>query len=180
MEYWKSMMKSPRRLSNSKKAGGEDRLWAPWRISYIQAPKNDDANCIFCSAFKRKHHDQVLFTSRHSTAMLNIFPYNNGHLMVAPRRHLPDLSLLKESELLDLFKSVVTAQARLKKALKPDGFNIGINIGRAGGAGITGHLHVHIVPRWIGDTNFMPTVAGTKVISQSLEELLQILRTCTP
>jgi ATP adenylyltransferase len=103
--------------------------------------------------------------------MLNIFPYNNGHLMVAPLRHTRHLKRLSETEILDVFRGLIRAQKILSRVLKPDGFNIGINIGRASGAGITGHVHIHIVPRWIGDTNFMPSIHGTKVISQSLKEL---------
>lgn len=107
--------------------------------------------------------------------MLNIFPYNNGHMMVSPLRHVKDLSALKAAETLDLFKTLSETKALLNKILKPDGYNIGINISRSAGAGIPGHLHIHIVPRWNGDTNFMPLVAGTKVISQSLDELYRQL-----
>jgi ATP adenylyltransferase len=146
-----------------------DRLWAPWRIKYVQAipRKKTKAGCIFC-----KPVDHVVFTTRLSECMLNIFPYNNGHLMVAPRRHCGDLSALSEREQLDLLRSVNRAKKLLEKVLAPDGFNIGINISRTAGAGIPGHIHVHIVPRWNGDTNFMPVTAGTKVLSQSLDELL--------
>ena len=103
--------------------------------------------------------------------MLNIFPYNNGHIMCAPLRHVKELALLNDAEMLDLWQSVVLAQKLLKTALNPDGFNIGINLARSAGAGIIGHIHVHIVPRWQGDTNFMPVIHHTKVLSQSLEEL---------
>jgi ATP adenylyltransferase len=149
-----------------------DRLWAPWRIHYIQAipKKKQQRGCIFC-----KRDEYVVFTTRYSKCMLNIFPYNNGHLMIAPRRHCADISLLKEKELLDLMHSVTHAKRLLEKVLVPEGFNIGINIGRSAGAGIPGHLHVHIVPRWNGDTNFMPVASGTKVLSQSLDELLKQL-----
>lgn len=108
--------------------------------------------------------------------MLNIFPYNNGHLLVAPRRHLRDISQLKKIEDLDLFASLHQAKKLLNKVLRPHGYNIGINLGEAAGAGIAGHLHIHIVPRWRQDANFMPVVAKTKVISQSLDELLKLLR----
>jgi ATP adenylyltransferase len=108
--------------------------------------------------------------------MLNIYPYNNGHLMIAPLRHVKDLSSLNDAELLDLMRSVEKARSLLSKALKPDGFNIGVNMSRVAGAGIPGHLHVHIVPRWNGDTNFMPVIGNTKVISQSLDALHKLLR----
>jgi ATP adenylyltransferase len=108
--------------------------------------------------------------------LLNIFPYNNGHLMVAPVRHLRKLEQLKDFEILDLFKALAKAKQLLDKVLKPKGYNIGINLSDIAGAGIPGHLHIHIVPRWKGDTNFMPVLAGTKIISQSLDELFRRLR----
>jgi len=104
-------------------------------------------------------------------ALLNIYPYNNGHVMVSPLRHVADICALTKEEMLDLFQLVAKSQKMLAKLLRPEGFNIGINIGRSAGAGITGHLHIHIVPRWRGDSNFMPTLNNTKVLSQSLDEL---------
>lgn len=148
-----------------------DRLWAPWRINYIR--KKKQKGCIFCRAVKAKSKkkDYVLFKTRYSVGMLNIYPYNNGHCMVSPVRHIGKLERLTDAESLDLFKSLNRIKRLLDKVLKPDGYNIGINIARGAGAGIVSHLHLHIVPRWIGDTNFMPTVYGAKVISQSLDEL---------
>ncbi len=108
--------------------------------------------------------------------MLNIFPYNNGHVMVAPLRHVRNLGNLTDVETLDLFSAVTRAQKLIDKILKPQGYNIGINLGRASGAGVPGHLHIHIVPRWVGDVNFMPVATGTKVISQSLDELHKLLK----
>jgi ATP adenylyltransferase len=108
--------------------------------------------------------------------MLNIYPYTNGHLLVSPLRHLRDISQLRQDEVVDLFKCLNKAKALLQKTLRPQGFNIGLNLTRTAGAGITGHLHVHIVPRWEGDTNFMPVVSNTKVISQSLEALARCLK----
>lgn len=107
--------------------------------------------------------------------MLNIFPYNNGHVMVSPLRHKKEFNLLSDKEIVDLFRTVDKIKALLEKVLKPDGYNIGINIGKSAGAGITGHLHIHIVPRWIGDSNFMPALYDTKIISQSLDELYKLL-----
>jgi len=117
-----------------------------------------------------------VFESAHSICLLNIFPYNNGHLMVAPKKHVKDLDELDSEQLLALVQDLLEAKKLLSKVLKPEGFNIGINSGTVAGAGIPGHLHIHIVPRWTGDTNFMPVLGGTKVISQSLEELRKRLR----
>ena len=151
-----------------------DKLWAPWRINYIRNYKQK--KCVFCQSIKGLRKDYVLFKTPHSVAILNIFPYNNGHIMVSPLRHVKELRLLKDSEMLDLFSTLNKAKALLQKVLKPDGFNIGINVGKSAGAGIIGHLHIHIVPRWTGDTNFMPVLCGTKIISQSLDELYKQLR----
>jgi ATP adenylyltransferase len=160
-----------------------DKLWAPWRINYVQAKKQK--GCIFCAAARQFAHgraqtsstrDYVVFKTAHSLCLLNIFPYNNGHLMIAPLRHVRDLSRLRNEELLDLMRSVETARLLLGRTLKPEGFNIGINMSAVAGAGIPGHLHVHVVPRWKGDTNFMPVVGNTKIISQSLGQLHKILR----
>jgi len=154
-----------------------DKLWAPWRIKYISA-LNKKKGCIFCHAQSGKTEGQVVFKTKYSVVMLNIFPYNNGHILIAPRAHIRDIAQLNDAQLLDLMRSLNKAKSLLQKTLKPDGFNIGINLGRAAGAGITAHMHLHIVPRWVGDTNFISTIAGTKVISQSLEELLKRLKKC--
>jgi ATP adenylyltransferase len=151
-----------------------DKLWAPWRINYIKGKKSK--MCVFCQSAKGNHRKSLIFKTRYSLLLLNIFPYNNGHLMAAPKRHVRDLSCLEEAEVLDIIRTLNKAKKLLEKELRPDGFNIGINISRAGGAGITGHLHIHIVPRWIGDTNFMPALCNTKVISQSLSELHKRLK----
>ena len=152
-----------------------DRLWAPWRIKYIRAHKKQ-RGCIFCKAVKSAKHDYVIFITTHSIAMLNIFPYNNGHIMVTPKRHTAELTKLTGPEALDLFGAICKAKKILDKTLKPQGYNIGMNISPSAGAGIVGHLHIHIVPRWVGDTNFMPVVHQTKVISESLDELYRQLK----
>ncbi|MBI4708569.1 MAG: HIT domain-containing protein [Candidatus Omnitrophica bacterium] len=152
-----------------------DKLWAPWRIKYITSTKKQKS-CIFCQAAKLKNKHYVVFKTKHSVVLLNIFPYNNGHLMVCPIRHIKDLTALKQEETLDLFDSLKTSQLLLQKTLRPEGFNIGINLSKSAGAGITGHMHIHIVPRWRGDTNFMPVIGETKIISQSLKELLKLLK----
>lgn len=150
-----------------------EKLWAPWRINYIRNCRQK--KCIFCSGAKAPRKKFVIMKTTHSIAMLNIFPYNNGHIMVSPLRHKKGLELLSDSEILDLFCTVNKIKALLEKILKPDGFNIGINLGKSAGAGITGHLHIHIVPRWTGDTNFMPVLYNTKIISQSLDQLYKLL-----
>ena len=155
-----------------------DKLWAPWRAKYIRL--NHAKGCIFCIENKDRERFKtvpclVIKKSKLSFAMLNIYPYNNGHIMVSPYRHVKDLKGLNDSEILDIMKLTIEVQGLLEKKLKPHGFNIGINVGRAGGAGYKNHLHIHIVPRWIGDTNFMPVVTNTKIVSQSLKELHKIL-----
>ena len=159
-----------------------NRLWAPWRINYVSAIKETSAKrykkCLFCRLLKAKNDKKNLIVTRSkfSFSILNKFPYNNGHVMVAPLRHVADIEDLKDSEVLDLFNLVLSSKVALKKILKPHGYNIGLNLGKISGAGIEKHLHVHIVPRWLGDINFMPTVASTRVISQSLDELYRKLK----
>jgi len=151
-----------------------DRLWAPWRIKYIKNKKGK--KCIFCESVKDKRKNYVILKTSHSVAMLNTFPYNNGHIMVSPIEHKAGISQLKEAQILDLFRTLNKAKELLDAVLKPHGYNIGINISKSAGAGITGHLHIHVVPRWIGDTNFMPALYDTKIISQSLDELYKQLK----
>lgn len=152
-------------------------LWAPWRISYVTRANSLSKECIFCKALNGSDEEHyVVYRSSHSIAMLNLYPYNNAHTMVAPRRHVPSLELLRDEELLDLFKTVCLVVEALRKEYKPHGFNIGINIGHAAGAGIESHVHVHIVPRWSGDTNFMPIVAGTKVLPEDLRSTWNRIR----
>jgi ATP adenylyltransferase len=151
-----------------------DRLWAPWRIKYLELKKQK--KCLFCKSIKSKRKNYVIIKNRYAFSILNIFPYNNGHTMVSCLRHVRELSQLKEMEVIDLVKTLNQTKSLLDKVLKPDGYNIGINISKSAGAGITGHLHIHIVPRWQGDNNFMPAVYNTKVISQSLDELYKRLK----
>jgi len=157
-----------------------DRLWAPWRIKYIRnigkVSRLKKEGCIFCKAASLKAKDYVILKTKYSLSMLNIFPYNNGHSMVAPIKHIAALHELKEAQVIDLFKTLLKTKELLDKVLKPKGYNIGININDIAGAGIPEHLHIHIVPRWKGDTNFMTTVADIKVISQSLGELYKQLK----
>jgi ATP adenylyltransferase len=144
-------------------------LWAPWRMEYILGDKEE--GCIFCSkpAAKRDEENLILFQGRDVFVMMNKFPYNNGHLMLVPKRHCVDLEELTDRESQELFDLMKTSVRVLKSTLRPHGFNVGINIGISGGAG-EAHLHLHIVPRWTGDTNFMPVLVETKIIPQYLEE----------
>ena len=153
-----------------------ERLWAPWRMSYIKNA-NKAKGCLFCRVLRSKKDKEnlVLLRSEHSFAVLNIYPYNNGHLMASPKRHVISIELLNDAEICDLINTVKKAKLLLDRVLKPEGYNIGINVGRAAGAGIIGHLHIHIVPRWNGDTNFMPILSNAKIISQSLNELYRKL-----
>ncbi len=146
-------------------------LWAPWRMDYIRQPKQ--GGCFLCDMFRAAADRENLIVRRGPTCaiVMNRFPYNNGHLMVAPYRHFPDLAGLNDGERLELMHLIEKGVEALKAAVRPDGFNIGINLGRVAGAGLDTHLHLHIVPRWNGDTNFMPVLADTKVIPQTLEEL---------
>lgn len=154
-----------------------DRLWAPWRIGYISNSKKTKG-CLFCGVSKEKADKKnlVIYRSKYVFSILNKFPYNNGHLMICPYRHIKDLGQINADEIADLFAVLNKMRLLLESVLKPDGFNVGMNIGRVAGAGIPGHLHLHVVPRWKEDTNFMPALFSTKVISQSLEELYDNLR----
>jgi len=152
-----------------------DKIWAPWRIGYIA--KKKERGCIFCNAAKSKSkRDFVIIKTALSIAILNKFPYNNGHLMVCPLRHTSDIEALTNAEIVDLFGVIKKCKKKLGKMLHPHGYNIGINLGKDAGAGITNHLHIHIVPRYCGDMNFMPVISDVKVIPQSLEELAEILK----
>jgi len=145
-----------------------ERIWAPWRVQYINAEKQE--GCIFCDKPKQDKDDEnyILKRGRLGLIMLNAYPYNNGHLMVAPYRHVADISDLADEELLSVMHLVSLGKKVLSRAFSPDGFNIGINMGRVAGAGIEDHIHIHIVPRWNGDTNFMPVLADIKVMPQAL------------
>ncbi len=153
-----------------------ERLWAPWRIEYVRMEKMEE--CIFCK-FPKEDRDEenlILHRGKYAFIIMNNYPYNPGHLMVAPYRHVANFEDLKGDEVLELYALTSLAIKAIKNAMKPQGFNIGINIGRVAGAGIEGHVHVHIVPRWNGDTNFMPVISDTKVIVQGLRENYKELR----
>ncbi|WP_456450775.1 HIT family protein [Palaeococcus sp. (in: euryarchaeotes)] len=151
-------------------------IWAPWRIEYIRSPKHD--GCIFCD-FPKENRDRerlILYRGEHAFVIMNNYPYNPGHVMIAPYRHVGKWEELTDEELLDMMKLSQLIIKALKRAMNPDGFNLGVNLGRVAGAGIEDHVHIHIVPRWNGDTNFMPVVADTKIIPESLEETYKELK----
>ncbi len=147
-------------------------LWAPWRLAYIKRAGRPDEQCIFC-ALPREGRDRenlILHQGQRAFAMLNAFPYNSGHLMIVPHRHVANPADLDDADALEMLRLTTAAMQALRDAYRPEGFNIGINIGRAAGAGILDHLHVHIVPRWVGDTNFMPVLGEVKVLPEDLTE----------
>ena len=154
-----------------------DRLWAPWRMEYIKDMGKTDG-CFLCTAAAseddRAHH--VVWRTGGALVVLNRWPYNNGHLLIAPKAHkaeLEQLDKMETAQLMDLLKRAVRV---LKEIVQAEGFNVGLNLGRVAGAGVPGHLHWHVVPRWNGDTNFMPVISDTKIVVQSLEVLWEMLR----
>jgi ATP adenylyltransferase len=159
-------------------AGGFERLWTPWRMEYIKSTGRDDQpECIFCELPARDDDEKNLILARSEQAfvILNAFPYNAGHLMVAPFRHVGELEDVSVEELGDLDALLQRSIRALKEEYQPHGFNIGMNLGRVAGAGIPDHVHWHVVPRWNGDTNFMPVVGQTKVLPELLGESFQRL-----
>lgn len=152
-------------------------LWAPWRMQYILAVDKQQG-CIFC--IKPQEADDkrnlILYRGKSSFIMMNRYPYNNAHLMISPYKHISDLEQLSDKENLELMRLIRKSITILKEKLSPHGFNIGMNLGRVAGAGVENHLHFHIVPRWEGDTNFMPVIGHTKVMSEGLEETWEKLR----
>jgi ATP adenylyltransferase len=168
-----------------------DQLWAPWRLGYIQGTnpspadvqrspawlEGADLDCFLCraAADSADRGNLVVASGQHSLVVLNRYPYNNGHLLIAPREHRATLNELNAETHLEMMHSIGGMVELLKRLIKADGFNVGLNLGRVAGAGVPGHLHWHVVPRWHGDTNFMPVVADVSVIPQSLEALLTLL-----
>lgn len=167
-------------------------IWAPWRVGYILGEQpgtgsdatenpvpetNPQTGCIFCDKPASNDDAKHLIVARGQTCfvLLNLYPYNNGHLMVAPYRHVSRLEDLADEEIADLMRAARRIEPILRQKLNPDGFNIGMNIGHVAGAGIADHLHLHMVPRWSGDTNFMPVLSDTKVIPQSLAAVRDLL-----
>lgn len=150
-----------------------EKLWSPWRSNYIDSFKNasDDDECVFCSAQKEdieNDNSLVLYKAKYCFIMMNLYPYNNGHLMIIPYHHIAEYTDLRDEELGEIMELNKQSIHALKDVMSPHGFNFGANIGQAAGAGIHTHLHFHLVPRWNGDTNFMPVLGDVKIISQDL------------
>ncbi len=151
-------------------------IFAPWRIRYIQSPGHE--GCIFCD-FPAENQDEkrlILYRGKWSFIIMNTYPYNPGHVMIAPYAHKAELEKLSSEEVLEIFENSKAIMKAIEKTMNPDGFNLGINIGKVAGAGIVDHIHLHIVPRWNGDTNFMPVLADVRVIPEALEETYRKLK----
>ncbi|NDD05789.1 MAG: HIT domain-containing protein [Proteobacteria bacterium] len=147
-------------------------LWAPWRMTFLKDENVMRTGCVFCNLLKEEQDSKnlILHRSKTSFVILNKYPYNNGHLMVVPLKHTADFDTLNASELAELMDLSNHCMKALKEVYQPEGYNFGLNLGAAGGAGIREHLHFHLVPRWLGDTNFMPVLADIKTMPQHLEE----------
>ena len=153
-----------------------ERLWSPWRLEYVTGG-NKKAGCVFCETTRPPHPDSlIVFEGTSCFVILNLYPYNNGHLMVVPRRHVPSLVALTGEELAEIALLAQRSEAALTEAYHPHGMNVGINLGKAAGAGVEEHIHVHVVPRWNGDTNFMTTVGNMRVLPEELGATLTRLR----
>jgi len=155
-------------------------LWAPWRMEYITGDKTDasaENSCVFCvgSSTQQDEQRQILHRGELAFVVMNRFPYSNGHLLVVPYRHLADIGELSVDERAEMFELVCLAQQALQEVMNPQGFNLGMNLGAAAGAGIAAHLHWHVVPRWQGDTNFMPVIGELRVIPQHFQRTYELL-----
>jgi len=164
---------------DSNEEAGKTRLWAPWRMKYIESAAQDaESGCFLCA--NPTHEDGpenlVLLRGEHCFIIMNLYPYNNGHLMIAPYRHVGDFQELTPAEIAEAGMLTKRCLKALDETMHPHGYNIGLNLGRVAGAGVEDHIHLHIVPRWSGDTNFMPVLADTKVVSESLVESWKRLR----
>ncbi|BFI75340.1 HIT domain-containing protein [Sulfurisphaera ohwakuensis] len=156
-----------------------DILWAPWRSKYVsEASKNKSSSCLFCDVIGKKEdkNNWIVYRGKFSFIILNAFPYNPGHLMVVPYKHVSSIEGLEEKEILEMMYFLKVSIKAIRKVYSPDGFNIGINIGRVAGAGIDQHVHIHLVPRWNGDVNFMPVIGGVKVLPEILEDTYNKLK----
>lgn len=155
-----------------------EQLWAPWRAQYFENHKGE--GCIFCDlpAMDDDAKTLILYRGEKSFVIMNAYPYAAGHLMVVPFRHVARLSALTTEERQEIMDLAARCESVITAAMNPEGFNVGFNLGRAGGAGVDAHLHCHIVPRWVGDTNFMPVIGGTRVINESLEDTYYKIKEC--
>lgn len=149
-----------------------DRLWTPWRLAYVTAAAAEDPGCVFCAVGDQGPGPDslVVYRGAHCFVILNLYPYNNGHLMVVPARHVGRLAVLTPEELDELMRLTRAAEMALDARYHPHGFNMGLNLGKPAGAGVLDHLHMHVVPRWNGDTNFMTVVGETRVLPETLDE----------
>ena len=164
-------------------------LYAPWRMDYIRTldtpPVGDGDKCFLCAAAKvneerEKRERLVLWTTPHAVVLINRYPYTNGHLLIAPREHVADLELMNDDVAADFHRQTMRALKLLKLAMSPQGFNLGVNLGRCAGAGLPGHVHQHVVPRWGGDTNFMSVVGEVRVVPQAMSRLYEELMVYAP
>jgi ATP adenylyltransferase len=154
-----------------------ERLWTPWRSEFVQGGDREAGECFLCT-LPAEHNDRanlILFRGESAYVLLNLYPYNSGHLMVVPYQHTGDLAHLDAAIADEMTRVTQRAVDVLQQAYRPDGFNLGMNLGKPAGAGVPDHLHTHVVPRWTGDTNFMPVVAGTKVLPESLDQTYERL-----
>ncbi len=151
-------------------------LFTPWRLAYIMSLKRD-AGCVFCKAQKGADEKSlILHRGRHNFVILNLYPYNNGHLMVVPFRHLASPCEAEPEERAEMMELAVHCQNALQKTYRAEGFNLGMNLGRGAGAGVAEHFHLHVVPRWVGDTNFMSVVGETRIVPEDLKQTLEKLK----
>ncbi len=152
-----------------------EKLWAPWRMEYIRNPNRE---CFLCAALRKQNLAEVLILEKEESGfiIMNRYPYNNGHLLIAPVRHIGLIEALSDDEVITIHRLLTRAILAINQTMRPDGFNIGINQGRVAGAGLVDHLHYHLVPRWHGDTNFMPVLGNTKVLSEALERTYKQIR----
>lgn len=151
-------------------------LWNPWRYEYVKKASKNGGECLFCELQKKRDDEAyIVYRGKRGFVVLNAYPYNSGHVMIAPYQHVGSLEELDDETLLELGKLVQLTIKALRKAYSPDGFNIGVNIGKAAGAGVPGHVHIHVVPRWVGDTNFMAIIAETKPLPTALKESFDLI-----
>ncbi|ABN70072.1 histidine triad (HIT) protein [Staphylothermus marinus F1] len=152
-------------------------LWNPWRYEYIRSTLKPKRICIFCELPKKKDNEAyIVYRGKYSYVVLNAYPYNSGHLLIVPYKHTPSIEDLEPEILTEMIELLNRSIKALRKSFTPDGFNIGLNIGRAAGAGVEEHVHIHVVPRWVGDSNFMAIIASTKTLPISLQETYRIIR----
>ncbi len=152
-----------------------DYLWAPWRMDYIKRPREQKTGCVLCN-YNRKDDDLVIHKTKESLVVMNLYPYNNGHVMICPTDHISKFGMLSDDFKLEMFSYISLITNFIEKEMGAQGFNIGANIGKAAGAGIDDHFHMHIVPRWSGDTNFMPVIGITKVQISTLIETCNLIK----